>query len=308
MNLLTAIEIFVRVAHSGSFSATGREFGLTQSAVSKHVAQLEAHLGVRLLNRTTRRMRLTEEGLSYLGFATKVLDDLSEAEASVGKAKAAPGGLVRISSPASFAREILVPKVNELLQQYPDLRIELLCTDLSDNLVVEGADLAIRFGEQSGTVIARGVGTACRAAVASPAYLRQAGSPNRAEDLSIHNCLLYSNPLVNNVWSFARRGKTHRIAVSGSFSSNNAEIIRAACLSGTGIALMPDWLFLDDLRTGRLQRVLKQYEPEGMPIFITYASRRFVPPKLRVVLDFLTDEMKKTFTAVGEVATSTSAV
>ena len=297
MNLLNAIEIFVRVAHSGSFSATGREFGLTQSAVSKQIAQLEAHLGVRLLNRSTRRMRLTEEGEAYLGFATKVLDDLLEAEASVGKAKAAPGGLVRISSPASFARALLVPKIEILLQQYRDLRIELLCTDLSDNLVAEGADLAIRFGEQSGAVVARCVGTASRVAVAAPSYLSRAGGLVRAEQLPAHNCLLYSNPLVDHVWSFTRAGKAHRVAVSGSFSSNNAEIIRAACLAGVGVALMPDWLFLDDIRTGSLQRVLKRYEPDGMPVFITYASRRYVPLKLRVVLDFLIEEMKKTLAA-----------
>ncbi len=291
MHVLSAIPTFIRVAECGSFSAVAREFGTTQPNISKQIAALEAHLGVRLFSRTTRQVRLTEEGLSYFRFATKIQEAITEADASVGKAKKTPTGLVRISSPFTFAKRHLIQKVATLLKLYPQLRIEIISSDLSDNLVEYGIDVAIRFGNQSGDVVARRVGTASRVAVASTSYLNAAGEPRTAHELAAHNCLVFANPIAGNIWTFTHAKGSDSVAISGSFSSNNAEILREACLSGLGIALMPEWLFFEDLQSKKVKSILHQYEPEGMPIFVTYASRKFIPPKLRVVLDYLIEEL-----------------
>jgi DNA-binding transcriptional LysR family regulator len=293
MNLLEGIRVFVRVAQCGSFSAAAREFGMTQPNVSKLVAALETHLGVRLFNRSTRRLRLTEEGLTYLGLGQKILDSVAEADAEVGRARGEPSGLVRLGSPYAFARRYLVPHIGRLLARHRQLRIEVISSDQLDNLVEHGLDLAIRFGNVSGDVVARRVGTVARVAVAAPSYLKQAGSPRAPRDLSTHSCLVHANPVTGSGWTFRRGSGRETIVVSGNFSANSAEVIREACMQGLGIAVMPQWLFHDELAAGSVRRVLRSYEPEGLPVFLTYPSRRFVPLKLKVVTDYLAQELAR---------------
>ncbi|WP_207004617.1 LysR family transcriptional regulator [Trinickia mobilis] len=291
MDIIEGMSVFVRVAQSGSFSTVARELGLTQPSVSKQIAALENHLGVRLLNRTTRHLQLTEDGFTYLSFAQKILDTVAEAEAHLGGAKRTPRGLIRIGSPYAFAQRYLVRCVGDLLEQYPQLRVEIVASDMADSLVEHGLDVAIRFGNPNGDLVARQAGTTSRIAVASPAYLESAGEPQGPLDLSTHNCLVYSNPAIGPHWSFLSHGCRETVVVSGSFVSNSADVIREACIRGLGITVMPNWLFHDDLTSGRVCQVLRQYEPEGLPIFVVYPSRKFVPPKLRVVVDYLATEL-----------------
>lgn len=291
MDFIDGINTFVRVAQSGSFSVVARTLGVSQPSVSRKIAALEAHLGVRLLSRTTRHLRLTEDGIVYLHDARKILDSIAEADARLGKATDTPSGLVRLGSPYAFARRYLVRRCGALLSRYPQLRIEIVSSDIEDNLVELGLDLAIRFGEPRGDIVARRVGRSSRIAVASPEYLAVAGEPQVPVDLITHNCIVYSNPIIGPRWTFHSGSACETITVSGSFASNSAEVVREACVNGLGITLMPEWLFHEDMASNRIRQVLADFEPQDLPIFVTYASRRFVPPKMRVVVDFLATEL-----------------
>lgn len=291
MDFIDGINTFVRVAQAGSFSVVARALGVTQPSVSRKIAALEAHLGVRLLNRTTRHLRLTEDGLAYLHDARKILDSIAEADARLGKANDTPSGLVRLGSPYAFARRYLVRRCSTLLSRYPQLRIEIVSSDIEDNLVELGLDVAIRFGEPRGDIVARHVGRSSRIAVASPDYLAAAGEPQLPLDLITHNCIVYSNPIIGPRWTFQSDNAHETITVTGSFASNSAEVVREACISGLGITLMPEWLFHDDVASRRVLPVLRDFSPPDLPIYVTYASRRFVPPKMRVVVDYLASEL-----------------
>lgn len=293
MDLLEHIRAFAQVAQSGSFSAAARELGSTQPSVSKQIAALEKHCGVRLLQRTTRQLRLTEDGAAYLTLARRILDSVAEADAHIGRVKGEPIGLVRIGSPYAFATKYVIPKAAELLKRHPLLRIEIVSSDLSINMVENGIDVAIRFGEVAGDCVARQVGTAYRIAVAAPAYLERAGIPVSPTDLTSHNCLVFLNPVAGANWTFSVNGRRQTVAVSGNFSANTAEGVREACLNGLGIALMPEWLFYRDLEEGKIERVLQDCEPEGLTISAAFASRKHLPPKIRMVVDFLYEQLSR---------------
>ncbi|MDH7799461.1 MULTISPECIES: LysR family transcriptional regulator [unclassified Beijerinckia] len=292
MDFLAAVGAFVRVAQSHSFSRTAEELDVTQSRVSKQITMLETRLGVRLLSRTTRRVRLTEEGSHFLTFALRMLDGLAEVEAQIGSASGLPSGLVKIGSPSAFARRYLVQSANRILDKYPALRLEIVTGDLAEDLVTQGIDIAIRFGTVSGSMIAKRVGNATRVLVASPEYLNRAGEPMTPEALTSHQCLVYLNPDAGSDWTFAAPSGRRRIAVTSRLQSNNADVVKQACLSGGGIALMPEWLFQEELRTGQVKRLLPQFRPEGLTVTLAYVSRSFVPPKIRIVLDALSTDLR----------------
>jgi LysR family transcriptional regulator for bpeEF and oprC len=293
MNLVEHLRAFVRVAQCGSFSLAAEQLGVAQSVMSKHVAMLERHLGVRLLSRTTRQMKLTNEGATYLAFAQRILDDVEEAESLVRRSKGSPSGLVRIGSPYSFAQHFLVAVVAKLLIRYPSIETQIVVSDMSPNLIEQDIDIAVRFGELSGDLISKRIGTVPRIAVASPVYIEEFGEPATPGDLIHHQCVLYDNPAVNRPWTFRRESEQIAINVKGRFSANSAQIVRNACLSGLGIAVMPDWLFEGDLASGRLVRILKGYEPENLPLSLVHTSRKYVSLKTRTVVDFLSDELHR---------------
>ena len=183
--------------------------------------------------------------------------------------------------------------------------VHIVSSDIEDNLVELGLDVAIRFGEPRGDIVARHVGRSSRIAVASPDYLAAAGEPQLPLDLITHNCIVYSNPIIGPRWTFQSDNTHETITVTGSFASNSAEVVREACISGLGITLMavalfarnglitlmPEWLFHDDVASRRVLPVLRDFSPPDLPIYVTYASRRFVPPKMRVVVDYLASEL-----------------
>ncbi|HEV2572031.1 LysR substrate-binding domain-containing protein [Methylocella sp. CPCC 101449] len=292
MDFLAALGAFVRVAQSHSFSRAAEELDVTQSRISKQIALLEARLDVRLLSRTTRRVRLTEEGSRFLTFALRMLDDLAEVEAQIGSGKGLPSGLVKIGSPSAFARRYLVESANRILAKYPALRLEIVTGDLAEDLVEQGIDMAIRFGTVSGSMIAKRVGNFPRVVVASPDYLKHAGEPTTLEALASHQCLIYLNPDAGSDWAFATSSGRRRIAVTGRLQSNNADVVKQACLSGAGIALMPEWFFQDEIGTGQVKRLLPQFRPDGLTVTLAYVSRSFLPPKIRIVLDALSADLR----------------
>lgn len=291
MDLFEGIKLFVHATRVGNFSVVARDFGLSQPSVSKKIAGLERELGTRLFSRSTRHLRLTEEGAAYLKHAQKIVDELAEADAALGRSKSVARGLVRIGCPYAFARRYLVRRIAHLLKAYPELRVEIISSDEPSNMVEQLIDVAIRFGEPRGDIIARKVGVTSRIAVASTSYLNAQGTPSAPIDLGTHNCLVYENPIVSGQWIFSSSKGTEVVAPRGNFKSNSAEVIREACLQGIGVTLMPNWLFHDDLFSGTIQQVLQEYEPEGLPIYVTYPTRKFVAPKIQAVVEYLCTEL-----------------
>lgn len=288
MDLLAAMHVFDRVAETRGFSPVARELGTTQSSISKQIARLEEHYGVRLFNRSTRVVHLTDEGAVLLDYCRRMLALSQEAEATVGEFRTGPVGLVRIGGPSAFTRLYLAAQTASLLRTYPTLRIELVADDGDSDLVEQGIDVAIRFGALDDTAtIARRIGTTTRVTVATPEYLARFGEPATPRDLADHNCLVYTRLNPARIWHFSGPAGEVAVPVAGNFLTNSSDAIREAVLADVGIAVMPDWLFRDEIDDGRLSTILRDFEPQRLPIHLAHSSRRFVPPKIRTVLDFL---------------------
>jgi len=299
MNIFEGMKSFVRVARSGSFSLAAKQCGVTQSRMSKQIAGLERHLGVQLLSRSTRQLRLTQDGVDYLQFAERILDLIDEAQAHVGLAKATPQGLVRVGSPIMFAAVFLLSKVAALLEGHPLLKFEIVVSDASPNLIEQDLDVAIRFGALSGDVVAKRLGAIRRVVVASPAYVARFGKPDRPEDLAHHQCLLLTVQALGRDWSFTGPQGSITVGIQSRFSSNSSQVIKEACLAGHGIAMLPSWLFAEQLSAGTVRRVLEGFEPESLPASIIYPARENIPLKTRVVTAFLAATLRRELAAMA---------
>lgn len=276
------------VAGEGSFAAAADRLDLSRAVVSKHVKYLEEDIGTRLLERTTRRVALTESGHAFYERAQRVLGELDEAMLEAGQATVVPRGRIRVTSALSFGIRHLSHAISEFLARYPDVHIEL---DLSDRFVdigEEGFDLAIRIGtlEQS-SLIARKLATTRLVVCASPAYLKRCGVPKSPRQLSGHDCLIYSYSPRPKAWSFRRRGEEQTVAVEGSVRVNNGDLMRQLALDGRGLALLPTFLVGADLEAGRLLQVLADYDAGELGIYAVYTNRKFLPAKVRSFLEFL---------------------
>ncbi len=293
MDLLAALKSFVRLAETGSFSAVAREAGATQPAISRQISALEEHLGARLVQRSTRSLRLTEDGQGLLVHARHILDAVAEAEAAIGRQRSTPSGLVRLGAPAVFGRLYLAPQLGRLLALYPELAVELALSDDVSDLVHEGLDLALRVGDIADvSLVARRVGSFTVAALASPDYLAANGVPRHPEDLSTHQCILFTRSTEPNTWRFAGTDGPLAVEVQGRLRVNSIEAAVAAAVAGAGIALLPTWLIRDELASGALQRILTGTQTQRRPISLVYPSRRFLAPRTRAVIDFLVAEFR----------------
>ena len=293
MDLLAAFRIFVRVAEAGSFSAVAREVGATQPAVSRQVAALEEHLAARLIQRTTRSLALTEDGRDLLGHARRVLDCVEDAEAAVGRRHSAPAGLVRLATPASFGRLYVAPRMRRLLDRYPELSVELHMSDTVSDLVADGIDLAIRGGAVTeASLVSRRIGSSARHVVASADYLERSGEPMHPHDLAQHSCIVFLNNANPYEWRFNGPDGAVAVPISGRFRTDSSEAVRAAVLAGVGVALFSDWAFNEELASGQVRAVLREFQAERLPIQALYPSRRNLAPRTRAVIDFLVDEFR----------------
>jgi DNA-binding transcriptional LysR family regulator len=286
--LLEHIRTFVRAAETGSFTAVAAEQGQSQPTVSRQIIALEEHLGVRLMQRTTRALTLTDEGRSYLAHARGLLDAVEEAALSVSP-DAAARGVLRIAAPLAFARLHLMPRMAAFLADNPDLRTDWVLGDRPVDLVEEGVDLAIRIGRVTDQgLIARRIGQMRRVTVARPDYFARAGRPVHPRDLAQHDCIVYTGLSTVDEWHFVDpEGAPIAVRVSGRVRVSASEGMRAALLEGLGVAVCPTWLFTDEIETGAVERVLHAYEPAALPIQAVYPSRRLVPPRVRVFVDYL---------------------
>ena len=295
MDVMHSMAVFRRVVEAKSFSAVARETNMSQSTVSKHIAALEERLDTKLLNRSTRSLKLTEAGKEYYHHCIRILNDFQEAEASVGKGKIKPTGTLRISTGAAFGRTYMLPYLNEFFSTYPDINIDLLFDDDYIDLVKQGIDLAIRIGPLAdSTLIARKIGSSPRVVVASPEYLVKHGRPKKPADLIKHNCLLYSLQKAPDLWYFnsAQEGD-ESIRVSGRLKASSPDAICDATVEGLGISVLCEWYARKYIKDGRLKVILQDYHPTAYDINAVYPERKFVPQKVKRMIEFLARKVKE---------------
>jgi DNA-binding transcriptional LysR family regulator len=289
MDKFQSISAFARVVEAGSFAGAAARLGVSVSSVSRLVSDLEAHLGVRLLNRTTRRISLTEAGRAFHERSVQLLADLEEAESSASAGAAVPRGTLRLSGPVTFGTQQLAPALAQFMQRYPTVKLELELSDRMVDLVDEGFDAAVRIGAVGGqNLVARRVGSTRLVCCASPAYVAAHGEPRSPEDLVRHACLLYQYAPQRDTWTFTdKQGVERRIRVGGPAYANNGAFLVALARDGIGIAYEPDFIVGDDVRAGRLVPLLRGYSGATGAINVVYASRRHLSAKVRAFTEFL---------------------
>lgn len=286
MDRLKAMQVFSEVARLGSFAAAARQLDITRVMATRYVNELEAWLGSRLLQRSTRRVALTEAGESCLQRCRQMLE-LSDELQAAGQCDQSPKGQLRITTSMSFGMAHLAAAVTDYLELFPEVAIEMLVADRSINLIEERIDLAIRIaGELDPNLVARRIAP-CRSVVcAAPSYLARRGMPQAPADLAGHNCLTYAN-FGKSEWRFRRDDDELSVPVAGNLSANEATVLNQAALAGAGIALQPTYLAGPQIREGRLVALLPGWSPPDLSIWGVYLSRRHVPAALRTLLDFL---------------------
>jgi len=295
MDLLAALGTFTRIAEAGSFSAVARETGTSHSSITRLISQLEDHFGVRLLQRTTRSLSLTEDGQDLLAYARNLLDSAAEMEGALGRQRSSPTGLVRVGVPVGTTAW-LIARLPELLGQHPGLIVDLVTGDQFGNMINERLDIAL-LGQDppDHSLIARTVGSFGRIAVASAAYLEKHGAPATPEELKQHACIIHDIGPDSARWRFGPKEKLVEVEVSGSLRANSSTAVQQAAVAGLGIARLSELQAADDLRASRLYRLLPDYPPEQFPVHIVYPSRRHLPPRVRVTIDFLVDQARRLF-------------
>jgi DNA-binding transcriptional LysR family regulator len=286
MDRLSAMQTFVRVVETGSFSAVARETNSTQSGISKQVAALERELGARLLSRTTRALSLTEEGERYFEQVRRLVGEIAEAESVLRRGEQALSGWLRVAASVGYGRLKLLPLVGTFLAAHPGVKIDLKLDDGFVDLVEQGIDIAVRIGELAdSSLIARRVGSSKRSLFASRAYIRSLPQgkqmPRKPEDLLQHNCIVYTELANHNAWTFTAGpgaavdvGTRVTIRAQGSLQTNSSEVVRAAVLSGMGIVNAPTWLFEDQMDNGELQTLLPEWPAAPLPVHLVSPVQR----------------------------------
>lgn len=289
MDRFQSMSVFAKVVEQGSFARAAERLGISTSACSRHVADLEAHLATRLLQRTTRRLSLTEGGQAFYERCVQLLADLEDAEGAAAASSARPRGTIKLTCSINFGIRHVAPAIGAFQAQHGEVRFDVTLADRIVDLVEEGYDLAIRIGATGGeTVVARRLGESRLVCCASRAYLERHGTPRSPEDLARHRCLSYEYLPQRGVWQFRdRSGRERPVRVSGPLHSNNGDLLAAAAAQGVGIALEPDFMVGDDLKAGRLVRVLEAFAAPVSAIYAVYPSRRYLSAKVRAFVDYL---------------------
>lgn len=289
MDRLLAMEMFVRVVETGSFSKAALEFHTTQPTVTKQVAAIEARLKVRLLNRNTRGVSLTEPGALYYEKCKNIVREAEEAESIVQLRQNQAQGLLRIGTSVAFGRRVVVPLALEYMRRHPQVQLDLSFEDRYVDLIAQGIDVAIRMGKLADSSLgARYLGTNPWAMVAAPGYLKKHGTPRRAQDLSAHVALIYSSVVGDEFWRMhTPKGDPVTVPVSGRFRSNNLSAVLAAARDGLGIALMPRYVASESLASGKVLEVLGDHKLPEQEIHAVFPSPKLVPGKVSGFVAFL---------------------
>ncbi len=289
MENLTDIAVFVKVVDSGSFTAAAQQLKMSKSVVSKYVTRLENRLEARLLNRTTRRLSLTEVGRAFYARSQRGLQELEEANAEVLRLQGAPRGTLRLNTPMSFGILHIAPALPDFLSRYSELSVDMNMDDRKVDLVEEGFDLAVRISDlPDSSLVARRLGPCRHVVCAAPEYLQRHGIPRTPKDLREHNTITYRYQASPNQWHFLTAEGGHiSVPVSGSIQMNNSLALRETLLRGIGITLTPTFVVGADIKAGRLQSVLSNYHTQTLSIYIVYPQRRHLSPKVRAFIDFM---------------------
>lgn len=287
MDRLLAMQTFVRVVETGSFSAVARQQNSTQSTVSKQVAALEEHLGAKLIVRTTRSLALTEDGTRYFEEARRLVAEIHEVESQVRTGEQQLKGVLRVAASVGFGLRVLMPHVQSFLREHPNLKIDWKLNDGFVDLIEHGIDVAIRIGQLSdSTLIARRIGTTRRVLVASKEYIARLPAerpvPKIPDDLRHHPCIVFTETAQRNMWDFSTPdGSSVLVRINGPLQTNSSEVIRASVLGGIGVAYSPIWLFDDLIASGDVVRLLPDWGTQTMPIHLVYPPERRHAAKVR---------------------------
>lgn len=294
MDRLRAYEMFAAVAAKGSFTRAADALETSPANVTRYVQELETHLGARLINRTSRRLSLTESGQALYERVRAILDDAAEAEAVASAASLNPRGRLRINAPLSFGFQRLASLWPRFLVRYPDVELEVDLVDRVVDLVEEGYDLAVRISRRgSQAVVGRKLASSRNIVCAAPDYIARRGMPLTPDDLSVHACIGYTLAVDSEIWNLEdAAGGKHAARINAVMRSNNGDTCRAAALAGLGVIWQPTFLVGDDLRAGRLVPVLPGYAMPGIDIMAVYPSRRHLSAKVRVMVDFLAEAFR----------------
>ena len=288
MDTLTAMSVFAAVVENNSLAGAARAKNISPSVVSKQLAALEDRLGVRLLNRTTRRISLTEVGSAYYDRCKRILADVDEAEVAVSQSHAAPRGRLKITAPTTFAHRHVAPHLPSFIARFPDVEVQLLVNDRIVDLVDEGIDLAIRISVlKDSSLIARKLANNVRSIVAAPEYLSRHGRPHVPDELIQHTLLTYPPGNQINDWHFMVGGTETVIRAKGAIMTSNGDSILKAVQAGGGLAMLPSFMTGEHIKSGRLIEVLSEFVREDVPIYAVYPSSRHLSPKVRAFVDFL---------------------
>lgn len=283
---ISDLMVFTQAVKGGSLSAAGRELGISLAVASKRLQRLEEQLGVRLLNRSTRQLSLTDEGAEYYHYCVRILAELEEGEELVTRSSKEPKGNLKVTVPAAFGRLHVAPLVPEFLARYPAIKLTLHLSDSLVDIINQGYDLAVRIGElKDSSLVAKSIGLDRRVVVATPSYLTRYGAPHTPLELAGHNALLFAG---TDHWGFTGpSGDVVNVKVSGNLDTNNCDALREAIFADLGLALRPLWDVWKDLRDGSLVRLLPAYLPPAYPINAVYPSRRLMPKKTRIFIEHL---------------------
>lgn len=295
MDVLAGMRAFVTTVDEGSFSQAARKLGASKATVSKQVAALEDHLQARLLQRTTRKLSLTDEGRDYVERARRILDDLNDAEDAVSPHGSEPRGKLRISAPNTFGAMHLSTALAAFIERYPLVDLTVEFSDRLVNLVDEGYDLAIRISRlKDSSLIARRISPVPLTTCASPEYWKKHGKPKHPRELSDHKAIMYLYLSTPGEWTFKENGKPFSVKINGNLTTNNDIVIRSAAVQGVGIFYGPSFIVSRALHKGQLESALEDYYDDPLGVYAIYPSSRNLSPKVRAFIDFLIEWFRHT--------------
>jgi LysR family transcriptional regulator for bpeEF and oprC len=292
MNKLQAMEVFVQVVDAGGFTRAAEHLQLPKATVSTLVQSLEAALSVKLLHRTTRQVSVTADGAAYYERCLRILSDVREAEESLSRTRLSPSGRLRVDAPTGLAADILIPALPDFFARYPDIQLELGCSDRQIDLVGEGVDCAVRGGVlDDSSLIARRVAIMHFVTCAAPAYLEKYGTPQHPNDLQRHRCVNYFSPRTGKIydWDFSRDGQRIQVALPGDIAVNDSNAYVSAGLAGLGVVQMASFQFESLIQQGLLVQILPDWTSDPLPVHVVYPQNRHLSAKVRVFVEWVAE-------------------
>jgi len=288
---LNGMRVFAQVVEAKSFSAAADKLGMSKSLASRHVSALEHSLSVKLLNRSTRKLSLTEAGTVFYEHCARIVQEAELAEQLLTQAQSEPAGVVKVTATPAFAVRHVLPALTDFHEKYPKIRVQLSCSNRSIDLGDEGFDLGIRVSfNPTPNLVARRLAANHSVLCATPAYLKQHGTPRRIDDLGKHECVLFPPLAPKGVWTFRRDGRKYSVPVAGGFETDEMDVVRAAVAAGLGLGVLPVYMVGEELRQGKLVPLLRQYQvvPESA-IYLVYLPNRTLSSRVRALIDFLVE-------------------